>query len=69
MVISSETTVLHGSIESTERRKITNPFEISSAVGVNVGLRTLVLSIVPADPEIMVQTGFSPAKNDAPFRL
>ena len=69
MVISSETTLLQGSLESTERRKITEPFEISAAVGVNVGLRTLVLSIVPADPEITVQTGFSPAEYDAPFRL
>ena len=62
MVISSEMTLLHGSKESTERRKVTEPFEISSAVGVNVGFLTLGLSIVPGDPETMVQTGFTPFK-------
>ena len=62
MVISSETTLLHGSKESTERRKVTKPFEISAAVGVNVGLITLGLSIVPGDPETIVHTGFSPAE-------
>ena len=62
MVISSETTLLHGSLESTERRKVTEPFKISSAVGVNVGLITLGLSIVSGDPETTVHTGFSPAE-------
>ena len=69
MVISSVTTLLHGSIESTERRKVTEPFEISAAVGVNVGLRTFGLSMVPGEPETMVQTGFAPAEYVAPFRL
>ena len=62
MVISSETTVLQGSKESTESRNITDPFNTSSTVGVNVGLSTFGLSMVPGDPETMVQTGFSPSE-------